>query len=198
MVATGIVREIGRVVALNGGTEGVRLEIEAPETAAVSAVGDSVAVNGCDLTVTAVTGGRLSFHAVPETLRRTALRRLALGASVNLEPALRAGEPLGGHYVQGHVDAVGRVRSISPEGEGRRVWIEAPQSVLRLCVEKGSVTLDGVALTIAELAEDSFAAALIPHTLSATTLADLEPGDEVNLEADVIAKYVDRLLSARG
>jgi riboflavin synthase len=116
---------------------------------------------------------------------------------VNLEPALRAGEPLGGHYVQGHVDAVGRVRSVEPEGDGRRLWIDAPSEVLRYCVEKGSVAVDGVSLTVAALDEAGFAVALVPHTLAATTLGSLVPGDAVNLEADVIAKYVERLAGLR-
>src|SRR3712207_1338566 len=116
---TGIVRELGRVAAVSGGAEGLRLEIEAPETAAGASVGDSVAVSGVCLTAIAVEDGRLAFDAVPETLRRTALESLATDDRVNVEPALRAGEPLGGHYVQGHVDGVGRVRDVTPEGDGR-------------------------------------------------------------------------------
>jgi riboflavin synthase len=134
-------------------------------------------------------------------LARTTLGRLEADDKVNLEAALRAGEPLGGHYVQGHVDGVGRVQSVEAEGEGLRVFVEAPDDVLRYCVEKGSVTVDGVSLTIAEVASDAFAVALVPHTLEATTLSELEPGQEVNLEADVLAKYVERSLSwdrARG
>jgi riboflavin synthase len=191
---TGIVRERGRVAAAEGGPEGLRLEIDAPRTASVTAVGDSVSIDGADLTAERVADGRMTFHAVPETLRRTALGRLRPGAEVNLEPALRAGEPFGGHYVQGHVDAVGRLRSSEPEGAGRRAWFEAPPAILRYCVEKGSVTVQGVALTIAELADDAFAVALIPYTLAETTLGSLAPGDPVNLEADVIAKYVEKLL----
>jgi riboflavin synthase alpha subunit len=194
---TGIVRERGRIVAVDGGMDGVRLEVEAPATAALSAIGDSISIDGACLTVTAVSDGRMSFDAVPETLRRTSLGRLARGAEVNVEPAVRAGEPLGGHVVQGHVDAVGRVRSVDPEGEGQRVWIEALPDVLRLCVEKGSITVEGVSLTVAELADDAFAVALVPHTLTETTLGRLASGDEVNLEADVLAKYVERLLAAR-
>jgi riboflavin synthase len=191
---TGIVRERGRVAAVDGGADGLQIEIEGPRTAALTAVGDSVSIDGADLTAERVVDGRMRFHAVPETLRRTALGRLRPGAEVNLEPALRAGEPFGGHYVQGHVDAVGRLRTTEPEGAGRRVWIEAPPEVLRYCVEKGSVAVQGVALTIAELADDAFAVALIPYTLAETTLGSLEPGDPVNLEADVLAKYVERLL----
>jgi riboflavin synthase len=196
-VFTGIVRERGRVVSLEGDGEGLRLLVDAPVTAARTERGDSVALNGCCLTATGVDGGRMAFEAVPETLRRTALRRVRVGALLNVEPALRAGEPLGGHYVQGHVDGVGRIRSVEREGDGLRVWITAPPEVLRLLVEKGSVSVDGVSLTVADLDETGFAVALVPHTLAETTLASLEPEAEVNLEADVLAKYVERLL-ARG
>ena len=187
---TGIVRELGRVEALERGPGGARLRIRAPETAAGAKVGDSVAVNGVCLTATAVENGTLAFDAVPETLRRSSLGRLAEGASVNLEPALRAGEPLGGHFVQGHVDGVGRVRAVTAEG----LEIEAPPELLRYAVEKGSISVEGVSLTIADLSEEAFTVALIPHTRTATTLGALSPGDEVNLEADVIAKHVERLL----
>jgi riboflavin synthase len=192
---TGIVRELGRVVSLDGGEAGIRLVVEAPETAAGVAVGDSVALSGVCLTVVASDGPRLAFDAVPETLSRTALGRLAAGAAVNVEPALRAGDALGGHIVQGHVDGVGRVRSLEQEGDGRRVWLDAPEDVVRYCVEKGSVTVDGVSLTVAALDDDGFAVALIPHTLAVTTLGALAPGDEVNLEVDVLAKYVERLVA---
>jgi riboflavin synthase len=194
-VFTGIVRERGTVAAIDGGDAGVRLRIDAPETAAQAAIGDSVAINGVCLTVTARDGASLSFDAVPETLSRTALGRLAPGSAVNLEPALRAGEPLGGHYVQGHVDGVGRVRSLEPEGDGVRLTIAAPDELLRYFVEKGSVAVEGVSLTIAALRDDAFEIALIPHTLAETTLAALVPGDPVNLEADVLAKYVERLVA---
>src|SRR5258707_892161 len=189
---TGIVRERGRVAALDGGDAGVRLRIVAPETAATVALGDSVAIGGVCLTVVGVADGELSFDAVPETLDRTALRRLEAGDDVNVEPALRAGEPLGGHIVQGHVDGVGSVRSISEP-----VWIDAPADVLRYCVEKGSITVDGVSLTVAALDDSGFAVALVPHTLAATTLGAAKPGDAVNLEVDVLAKYVERLTMGR-
>ena len=184
---TGLVREVGRVVSFEDGQLRIESELAA-------AIGDSVSIAGCCLTV--VDGDRktLAFDAVPETLARTTLGRLGPGAAVNLEHALRAGEPLGGHYVQGHVDAVGRVRSVEPEGEGRRVWIEGPRELVRYCVEKGSIAVDGVALTVAQVAGDAFEVALIPHTLAETTLDRLEPGREVNLEVDVLAKYVERLL----
>ena len=191
---TGIVRERGRVAALESRDGGVRLLVEAPRTAAEATVGDSVAIGGVCLTVVEATGGTLAFDAVPETLDRTALGRLGPGDPVNVEPALRAGEPLGGHVVQGHVDGVASVRSVDPEGEGSRVWLDAPSGLLRYCVEKGSVTVDGVSLTVAALDDAGFAVALVPHTLAATTLGALAPGHEVNLEVDVLAKYVERLM----
>jgi riboflavin synthase len=193
-VFTGIVQERGRTVAVDGRARGMRLVVSAPETAARTAVGDSVAIDGCCLTAVKVADGRITFDAVPETLIRTTLGRLDAGSAVNLEPALRAGEPLGGHIVQGHVDGVGRVRTLEPEGEGARLRVEVPPDVLRYCVEKGSLTVAGVSLTIAALEDDGVAIALVPHTLAATTLGALGPGDEVNLEADVLAKYVERLL----
>jgi riboflavin synthase len=190
---TGIVREVGSVRALEGG----RLVVEAAGTAAATDVGDSVAIDGVCLTAVSVEDGRIAFDAVSETLRRSALGRLRPGSAVNVEPPLRAGDPLGGHVVQGHVDAVGTVRSVEPEGEGARVWFDAPPAVLRYCVEKGSVTVSGVALTVTALDDDGFEVALVPHTLAATTLGSARPGDEVNLEVDVLAKYVERLLAAR-
>jgi riboflavin synthase len=192
-VFTGIVRELGRVQAVENG-ESVRLRLEAPATAADVAVGDSVSLNGVCLTATEVSDGVLTFDAVEETLRRSTLGRLEAGAGVNVEPALRAGEPLGGHLVQGHVDGVGRVRS----SDGETLEIEAPPEVLRYCVEKGSVAIDGVSMTIASLGDGSFSVAVVPHTREVTTLGALEKGDEVNLEADVLAKYVEKLLQARG
>jgi riboflavin synthase len=189
-VFTGLVREVGKVVSFEDG----RLRVEAELSAAV---GDSVSIAGCCLTV--VDGDRktLAFDAVPETLARTTLGRLGPGAAVNLEPALKAGDPLGGHFVQGHVDGVGRVRSLEAEGEGRRAWFEAAPDVLRYCVEKGSVAVDGVSLTVAEVDGEGFAVALVPHTLAVTTLGALAAGDEVNLEVDVVAKYVERLAGLR-
>jgi len=195
---TGIVRERGRVVRADGGPEGLALELEAPETAALSGIGDSVSIAGACLTVTAVQDGRMSFHAVAETIERTSLGRLRAGEDVNVEPALRAGDPLGGHYVQGHVDAVGAVRALDPEGQGARLWVDAPPEVLRYCVDKGSIAVEGVSLTIAGLDGEGFAIALIPHTLEATTLGALVPGDPVNLEVDVLAKYVERLVADDG
>ena len=194
---TGIVREVGRVASLTGVNDGLRLEIEAPLTAPLVVVGGSVAINGVCLTAETIESDLLVFHAVPETLSRSTLGELRPGVSVNLEPALRAGDPMGGHIVQGHVDGIGEVRSTEAEGEGVRVVIEASVDALRYCVEKGSITVEGVSLTIAELHEDAFGVALIPHTISETTLSELVPGRRVNLEVDVLAKYVERLLLAR-
>jgi riboflavin synthase len=196
-VFTGIVRELGSVEAVDGSADGARIRLRAPETAGGATLGDSVALNGVCLTVTGVNGELLAFDAVPETLRRSSLGRLDAGSPVNVEPALRAGEPLGGHIVQGHVDGVGRVRAVEPEGDGVRLVVEPPPELLRYCVEKGSIAVEGVSLTIAALGPATFEIALIPHTLEVTTLGSLEAGDDVNLEVDVIAKYVERLLQAR-
>ena len=190
---TGIVREIGTVVAFDGS----RLVVAAPETARDAAVGDSVSAAGVCLTVVAAEEGQLAFDVVPETLSRSALGGFESGDTINLEPSLRVGDRLGGHVVQGHVDAVGRVRSVEPEGDGRRVWVDAPDAVLGYCIEKGSIAVDGVSLTVAAFDDDGFAVALIPHTLAATTLGRLEPGDVVNLEADVLGKVVERLVAER-
>jgi riboflavin synthase alpha subunit len=155
--------------------------------------GDSIAVNGVCLTVVDSSDRRLAFDVVPETQARTK----PFAAEVNLEPALRAGDPMGGHIVQGHVDGVGRVESLEPEGEGKRLRVTAPGAIVRYCVEKGSVAVDGVSLTVAAIDENGFEIALVPHTLEVTTLGALQPGDAVNLEVDVIGKYVARQLALR-
>ena len=180
---TGIVRERGRVSSYERG----RLVVESGLTAEI---GDSVAVDGVCLTVVENGGRRLAFDIHAETQARAK----AFRDEVNLEPALRAGEPLGGHYVQGHVDGVGRVRALEPEGDGRRLSVAAPPELLRYCVEKGSIAVDGVSLTIAAIDGEAFEIALVPHTLEVTTLGALAAGDDVNLEVDVLAKYVERLL----
>jgi riboflavin synthase len=191
---TGLVREVGTVTSVEGGARGVRIEVSAPATAASAALGDSIAIDGVCLTVVAAADGRCSCDAVPETLSRSALATLDHGSRVNLEPALRAGDPLGGHYVQGHVDGVGTVRSSEPEGEGRRIWFDAPADVLRYVVEKGSIAVQGTSLTVAAVDDTGFEVALIPHTLAETTLGALTVGNSVNLEADVLAKYVEKLV----
>jgi riboflavin synthase len=180
---TGLVREVGKVASFEDG----RLVVE---SATAAELGDSIAVDGVCLTVVEASSGLLAFDVVPETLARVKL----FGDRVNVESALRAGDPLGGHQVQGHVDGIGKVASVTPEGEGVRIRIEAPSELLRYCVEKGSITVDGVSLTVAEVDETGFEVALIPHTLEVTTLGELTAGDAVNLETDVLAKYVEKLL----
>jgi riboflavin synthase len=186
LMFTGIVRERGSVVSFDGS----RLVVAAGTEAEI---GDSVAIAGVCLTVAERGGGTLSFDVVGETVERSTLGRLAAGDEVNVEPALRAGEPMGGHIVQGHVDSVGKLRG----GADGLTWFDAPPELLRYCVEKGSVAVDGTSLTVAALDDGGFAVALVPHTLEATTLGALDPGDTVNLEADVIAKYVERLTMTR-
>ncbi len=171
-----------------------QLVLRAPQVAADVAIGDSVAVDGCCLTVTAVDGPRLQFDAVPETLRRTTLGGFAPGSTVNLEPALRAGDRLGGHVVQGHVDGVGELVSAEPEGDAVNLTFAAPEPVLRYVIEKGSITVNGVSLTVTGFDEATFSVSIIPHTREVTNLGRLEPGDRVNLEADIFGKYVERLL----
>jgi len=187
---TGLVREVGTVASMEDG----RLVVDAPVTAQGVQLGDSIAIDGVCLTVVACDDSSLSFDAVPETLARTALGTLDQGSRVNLEPALRAGDALGGHYVQGHVDGVGAVRSVEPEGEGKRVRFDAPAALLKYIVEKGSIAVQGTSLTVAAVDETGFEVALIPHTLQETTLGELEPEQPVNLETDVLAKYVEKLL----
>jgi riboflavin synthase len=189
-VFTGLVKEVGTVASMEDG----RLVIDAPATAQGVQLGDSIAIDGVCLTVVACDDSSLSFDAVPETLARTALGTLDQGSRVNLEPALRAGDALGGHYVQGHVDGVGAVRSIKAEGEGKRVRFDAPAELLKYIVEKGSIAVQGTSLTVAVVDETGFEVALIPHTLQETTLGELEPEQPVNLETDVLAKYVEKLL----
>jgi riboflavin synthase len=195
-VFTGIVEELGTITAIEGDGDGLQLQIDAPSLAPLSAVGDSINVSGCCLTVVAIHDSVLAFEAVPETLRRTALGALGAGARVNLEDALRAGEPYGGHIVQGHVDGVGELAERREEGIGLWLRFTAPEHVQRYLIEKGSVTVAGVSLTIAELHEHGFAVAIVPHTMQVTTFGALAVGDAVNLEADMIARYVERLLAA--
>jgi riboflavin synthase len=175
---TGIVQERGRVASFEGDRLVVQSGIEAN-------VGDSVAVDGVCLTVTDASNGTLVFDLMQETLGRVK----PFGDEVNLEAALRAGDPLGGHYVQGHVDGIGVIRSAGPS-----IWIDVEPYLLRYIVEKGSIAVDGVSLTVAAVDEQGFAVALVPHTLEVTTLDRLAPGTTVNLEVDVLAKYVERLL----
>lgn len=194
---TGIVEEKGRVVSMHPADQGMRLVIEGPLVAADVGVGDSIAVNGVCLTVVECSSSEFAADVVNETLKRTNLGGLRPGSGVDLERPMPASGRFDGHIVQGHVDAVGRVERLAAEGESVRMTITVPETVSRFTVEKGSVTVDGVSLTIAGLTDDGFEVALIPHTLAVTVLGERRPGDLVNLETDVIAKYVERLLKER-
>ncbi len=191
---TGIVESVGRIAALEPSGALCGLAVDAPEVADGVRIGDSVAVNGVCLTVTAVDGGSLRFDVVKETLDRSSLGDRAVGERVNLERALRADARLDGHVVQGHVDGTGRVRALERAGDDVRLRVECGDEITRYLVEKGSVAIDGVSLTVVGVDASGFDVALIPHTLAVTTLGERRPGDRVNLEADVIGKYVVRYL----
>ena len=191
---TGIVEELGEIAELDVTPTGARLAVRAPKLAPLANIGDSISISGCCLTVVAIDDDLMRFEAVPETLSRTALATLHEGDLVNLEDALRAGEPFGGHLVQGHVDGVGRVTAIEREGDGYRITIQTPANLMRYLAEKGSIGVAGISLTVAALGDDGFEVAVIPHTWESTTVSRWKVGDQVNLEVDVIAKYVERLL----
>jgi riboflavin synthase len=193
-VFTGIVEGTGVVRAARLGSDSVRLRIEATYDIAGIRVGDSIAVNGTCLTVTECTGGVFDADVTAETLARTTLGGLRQGDVVNLERPVAVGDRLGGHVMQGHVDGVGRVVRRDPQGDAGWLEVDAPPTVARYIVEKGSVAVDGVSLTVAQREGNRFTVCLIPHTISATTLGHLEAGSGVNLEADILAKYVERLL----
>ncbi|OFW66936.1 MAG: riboflavin synthase subunit alpha [Actinobacteria bacterium RBG_16_68_21] len=191
---TGIVAERGvvrRVVAASGGTH---LTISGPVTAAGLAVGDSIAINGVCLTAVVVGTADFEVEAVAETLRLTNLGDLSAGSEVNLERPVSAAGRFDGHFVQGHVDGVAVVRSVAAEGDARRVWLDPPASLIGYVASKGSVALDGVSLTVSGIDESGFEVVLIPHTREVTTFGTLAPGTRINLEVDVLAKYVARLL----
>lgn len=190
---TGIVVEAGTVRRAKHRRGLLELEIEAPSISRELKKGDSVAVNGVCLTATATGRKRFSTQAMDETLARTTLGSLERGRTVNLELPARLVDRLGGHLVQGHIDGTAHVTRVEDDDGALRVWFSAPDDLLRYMVRKGSVTLDGVSLTVVDVGRTSFQVALIPHTLSVTTLAKLEPGVKVNVEVDVIAKYVERL-----
>jgi riboflavin synthase len=192
---TGIIERAGRVARIDVRTDGARLVVEAPGLDA--AIGDSVAVKGVCLTVVETAGGCLAFDAVQETLQRSNLGALQVGERVNLERPLRAGGRLDGHIVQGHVDAPGRLLSIVAEGNARRVRVGAAPDLLRYVIEKGSIAVDGISLTVAAIGGDWFEVVIIPHTWEVTNLSTRRPGDPVNLEVDLIAKYVEKLMAGR-
>jgi riboflavin synthase len=195
-VFTGLIADLGTVTELDRDAEGARLEVRTRLAAELSE-GDSIAVNGVCLTATQVGEGSFRTEAMPETLTRSSLGALSAGAPVNLELAMRAGDRLGGHIVQGHVDGTGTVSAVTVEGISRVVEIEVEPELARYLVEKGSVAVDGVSLTVSALRDDGFAVSLIPETLARTTLGATEPGDAVNIEVDMLAKHVERLIGAR-
>ena len=194
---TGIIGEVGAVRSTTDTRSGRRLSIQAAGTLDALAVGGSVAVDGVCLTVVALGPGHFDVEAVPETLARSSLGALGAGDAVNLECPLAASGRFDGHVVQGHVDAVAIVRSLERDGESTRMWLDLAPQHLRYVIEKGSIALDGVSLTVSALDGDGFEVVLIPHTLQATTFGALAVGDRVNAEVDVLAKYIERLLEAR-
>ena len=192
---TGIVEETGQVLAFAPGPDAWRLEVAADRTREGVAPGDSIAVNGCCLTLVAAGAGRLSFDVIGETRRLTNFSELRSGAAVNLERSLRSDGRFGGHFVAGHVDGLGRILVLERRGQDTYLRIQAPEGGGRYLIPKGSIAIDGVALTLAEVAEDVFAVWLIPHTLAATNLREHRVGDAVNLEYDLLGKYVEKLLN---
>ncbi len=193
---TGIVQLLAPVAKITSQGPGKRLVVEAGPLAATATIGDSIAVSGCCLTVVSRDGHLLAFDAGPETLSRTNLGRLKAGSSVNLEPALRVGDSLGGHWVTGHVDGLATLASRQDDRDWSTFWFSVEPRWTAQMVAKGSVTLDGVSLTLVEVEAERFSVALIPHTLAVTTLGQLAPGGTVNLETDLLAKYVEKCLAA--
>jgi riboflavin synthase len=191
---TGLVQALGTVTAVEPSADGVRLVVDAP-LAAELAPGDSVAVNGVCLTAVDPSAERFAADVMHETLRRSSLADAAPGAQVNLELPLRAHDRLGGHVVQGHVDGLGTVREVTPDGFARRIRVAAAPDLLRYVVEKGSIAVDGVSLTVAAVDDESLTVSLIPETLERTSLGAAAPGRTVNLEVDVLAKYVEKLVA---
>ncbi len=191
---TGIVEETGTVVGIKKGAKSEVLSISGRVVTSGSAVGDSIAVNGVCLTVTSLSGDTFTADVMAETMRRSSLGMLRAGSKVNLERAMPADGRFGGHIVSGHIDGTGTVLSMDREDNAVWVRIKAPSDILRLMVEKGSIAIDGISLTVVDVTDSFFSVSIIPHTGAATTLLDKKPGDTVNLENDIIAKYVDRLL----
>ncbi|QDU87785.1 Riboflavin synthase [Pirellulimonas nuda] len=195
---TGLVQALAEVVAIVPEGPGVRLVIDCTALAARAQLGASIAINGCCLTVVEIDGDRLAFQAGSETLSRTNLGELAPGGRVNLEPSLRVGDEMGGHYVSGHIDAVGVVDERTDDADWSTFWFRVPPALTRQMASKGSAAVDGVSLTLVDVEPERFSVALIPHTLAATTLGGRRVGDRVNVETDLLAKYVARQLDDRG
>ncbi len=194
---TGLVQSLAEVKSLVREGPGRRLSVSEPTIARRSAIGESIAINGCCLTVVAIEGDALAFEAGEETLSRTTLGNVKQGDRVNLETSLRMGDALGGHWVAGHVDGVGIVDEKIDDAEWSKFWFRVPGELTRQMASKGSVAVDGVSLTLVDVEQDRFSVALIPHTLKMTTLGFRQVGDQVNLETDVLAKYVERQLAWR-
>lgn len=195
---TGIIEAVGKVAGLERGSESVRLSVTSGKIAEDVALGDSVSINGVCLTVTQINAPRITFDAVYETLRKSTLGDLSVGDAVNLERAVPVGGRLGGHVVQGHVDGTGRVASIRPIGNSWFVYIDAVPELMRYIVTKGSVAVNGISLTVAESEDRTFALSIIPHTWENTTLEHLRAGDAVNIETDILGKYVEKMLGGYG
>lgn len=191
---TGLVEEMGTVIGIEGQSNQHRLTIRGDLTARDLEMGASISISGCCLTVVDFANSEMTFEAGSETLKRTKLGSLSLGDSVNLERAIAVGDRLGGHYVTGHIDGLGRLERRLDDGTWSYFWVSADASLLRQMASKGSIAIDGVSLTLVDVTRDSFSVALIPHTLNVTTLGQLKPGNPVNLETDVLAKYVQRQL----
>ena len=194
---TGLVREVGQVVWLRRSDRTVQLLVKGPRTATLVRIGESVAVNGCCLTVTAQREGQFMFDLLAESLDRTNIGRLKPGGPVNLERALRVDGRLGGHFVQGHVDCTAKVLAVEEKGPDLRLDIALPPEFSRYVAYKGSIAINGVSLTVAVANAEDFSVWVIPHTMEHTNLGDLEAGDLVNLEFDILAKYVERLVATR-
>ena len=192
---TGLIEEVGRILAIRITDRGSQLQLTAPKLAPAVAVGDSVAVNGCCLTVSSRRAEQLSFDLLEETCARTNLKRLRNGSLVNLERALVAGAPLGGHFVQGHIDCAAKVTSFERAAEDYRLEVDLPADFAHYAACKGSIAINGISLTVAELLEKSLAVWIIPHTKRHTNIDSVEPGHLVNLEFDILAKYVERMLA---
>ncbi|HJT23773.1 MAG TPA: riboflavin synthase [bacterium] len=191
---TGLIQEVGIVAKAEKNGPDLKLSLEAPRLAQRLKMGDSLAVNGCCLTAVEFMPPLVVFQAVPETLKRTVLGLLKKGDEVNLELPLTLSEPLGGHFVQGHVDGVGQILSLESEGEGSRMKVRIPEALTPYVVEKGSIALDGISLTVAEIHGDEVEIALIPHTLKNTCLRSKRAGDYLHVEVDMLAKYVEKLV----
>lgn len=194
---TGLVEAMGEVVAVRSRPPGVRLVLRNAEIARDASLGDSISVNGCCLTVVERSSEAFSFDAGEETLSRTNLGRLAEGSSVNLERSLQLGDRLGGHLVTGHIDAVGLLDERQDDEDWSKFWFRVPRLLTRQMASKGSVAVDGISLTLVDVEDERFSVALIPHTLQVTTLGKLQVGGEVNIETDLLAKYVERQLTFR-